>query len=243
MKFIPLIILSLLLIAQQAQTVTLLPRKLSESDRSKATQILGFGTMMRLLSNPYPLGGYDGVEIGLSAEYIPLDGIAKLGDKIGDDGDYNYLALTIGKGLFNNVDAFLQFSPMPQSEGISTFGGQMRWGFYETNFFPFSLSLILNGGGSSFSSLINSTTLGADIVAAVSMKNVALYFGVGRARSVTTFIGGANGITDDGVNHKVSLIESHAFFGLHLKLDKFFVAMQVDRYVESSYSGKIGLRF
>lgn len=222
---------------------TTFPRQLTESDRKTAAGILSFGSMMKLLSNPYPLGGYDGVEVGFASEYIPLENVAALGAKSDDKGEYNYYTISLGKGLFYNIDTFLQFTPLPQSEGMSSFGAQVRWGFYEAAFFPFSLSLVLNGGGSSFSSLINSTMLGADVVGVVDMNNVAVYFGVGQARSSTRFIGGANGLTDDGETHQVNLTKGHQLFGVHLKMDKFFVALEVDRYQEASYGGKLGMRF
>lgn len=237
-----LVILFLFSVAT-AHASTTLPRQLSESDRRTATQVLGLGSMMKLLSDPYPLGGYEGLELGFSSEYIPFESVADLGTKSTDRGEYNYYTLSLGKGLFYNVDVFLQFTPLPQNEGMSNYGAQLRWGFYEARFFPFSLSLVLTGGGSSFSSLINSSTLGSDLVGSVNMRDVALYFGIGRAHTGTTFVGGASGVTDDGDTHTVSLSEGHELFGVHFKFKPFFLALQVDRYSETTYSGKIGTRF
>lgn len=219
-----------------------LPRQLSDSDRHTVAQVLGLGSAMKLLSNPYPLGGYYGFEIGVSSEYIPLDDISTLGSKDGDKGEYNFYTLSVGKGLFYNIDMFLQFTPLPQSEGLSAYAGQFRWGFYEATNFPFVLSAIVTGTGASFSSTINSNNIGMDLVAVVNMKDVALYFGGGRVRGITTFIGGS-GLTDDGLNHDVDLTENHAVFGVNIKLGKIFLAMEVDRYTESTYSGKLGTRF
>ena len=230
-------------LCQKTLAGTTLPKGLNENDRKTAAGILSFGSMMKLLSNPYPLGGYDGVEVGFSSEYIPMENVATLGNKSDDKGEYNYYTISFGKGIFYNIDTFLQFTPLPQNEGISNFGAQIRWGFYEAQAFPFSMSLVVTGGGSSFSSLINSTTLGTDLVGVVNMHDVALYFGAGQARSSTKFIGGANGLTDDQETHQVNLTKGHELFGVHVKMDKFFVALEVDRYDEAAYSGKLGMRF
>lgn len=239
-----LFIFSLLMIFSNVSTAAMrLPTQLNESNRKIVAQILGFGSMMKLLSNPYPLGGYSGVELGFSSEYIPFENLASLGSKSPDKGDYNYFTLSVGKGLFYNVDFFLQFTPMPQQEGLSSFGAQVRWGIFETNFFPFSLSLVMTGGGSSFSNVVNSTTQGADLVGTVNMKDVAVYFGAGKARTITTFVGGTSGVTDDQNSYQVDLLETHEVFGVSLKMSEYFVALEVDRYAEATYSGKVGVRF
>ncbi len=222
---------------------TALPHHLNDSDRHTAAQILGLGSAVKVLSNPYPLGGYSGFEVGIGSEYIPFENVASLGSTSADKGEYQYYTLSFGKGLFYNVDLFLQFAPLPQKEGLSNYGAQLRWGFYEAYAFPISFSVIFSGGGTSYSSLINSNTLGIDLVATVSLKDVALYFGLGQTRSVTTFIGGDNGITDDGQNHQADVVSSHLLFGTHLKWESYFLALEVDRYYETTYGGKIGMRF
>lgn len=220
-----------------------LPKNLSAADRESALGILGFGSASKLLSSPYPMGGYDGVEVGVSSEYIPLADVATLGAKSSSRSDINYLNVTLGKGLFYNVDALLQFIPMPQDESISGFGGQVRWGFYETKFMPAALSLVVHGSGVNFNNLLGSHTTGVDLIGSVNMKDVSLFFGAGQARSVGTFVGGTDGVTDTGFTETADVSSQHTIFGISIKMSNVFVALQVDRYVQSTYAGKLGIRF
>ncbi|MEN0057677.1 MAG: hypothetical protein AAGB31_02490, partial [Bdellovibrio sp.] len=212
-------------------------------DQVRALQILGFGSAGKILDNPYPLGGYTGIEVGLTSEFIPVEDLANLGDTTDASGEFTYYTLTFGKGLHYNVDIHVYFTPFIQKEKIQTYGGQLRWGFYETSFFPLSFSAMVYAGGANFANLINVTNWGADLLATVTMDNVAVYAGMGRIWSVGQFIGGADGVTDNQETVERSYSDMHSVFGLNIDIDKFFVAMQVDRYVDSVYSGKVGFRF
>ncbi len=234
---------ALLFAAPSTWAATELPRSLSPSDQRRALEILGFGTSSKILDNPYPLGGYSGVEIGLSSEYIPIDDLAALGSTSNDKGEMSFYTLMIGKGLYYNVDIHFYFTPTVQNDDVSSFGGQFRWGFYEASFFPITFTTIAYAGGANFSNLINVATTGVDLVASVNIKNVALYFGGGRVRAIGRFIGGADGITDDNETHEQDLFENHTVFGVNVNVQKFFVAFEIDRYVDSVYSGKLGVRF
>ena len=146
------------------------------------------------------------------------------------------------KGFFIILICFCSLRRCLRVKVFSSYAAQFRWAFFEATNFPFVLSVIGTGTGSSFSSTINCNNVGYDLVATVNMKDVALYFGGGRLRNITTFIGGS-GLTDDSLNHDVDSTANHAVFGVNIKLDKFFIAMEVDRYSESTYSGKLGTRF
>jgi hypothetical protein len=222
---------------------TTLPKNLDAADRERALEILGYGSSAKILGDPYPLGGYPGVEIGLSTEFISMEDLAALGSKSDDKGDFNFYTLTIGKGLYYNVDVLLYFSPPVQSESFQNYGAQLRWGFYEFSFFPLTLSTVLSGGGANFSNLINVYNMSLDLIGTVNIDNVALYFGGGRARSDGTFIGGANGITDNGETARLGIVHDHTVFGVNISLAKVFVALEIDRYADTTYAGKLGYRF
>ncbi|MNL65433.1 hypothetical protein D3C87_1897620 [compost metagenome] len=85
--------------------------------------------------------------------------------------------------------------------------------------------------------------MGADLLATVNVGNVALYLGGGSVRAIGQFIGGANGVTDDGSTHQEDTRQEHMVFGLNVALSKMFIALEVDRYTDSVYSGKLGFRF
>ncbi|MDG0815486.1 hypothetical protein [Bdellovibrio svalbardensis] len=226
-----------------AEAAADLPKNLTTSDQIRALEILGLGTSSKVLDNPYPLGGYTGFEVGLTSEFIPMEDLSKLGSKTSDSGEFNYYTLTLGKGLYYNVDTLFYFTPAIQTQKVQSFGGQVRWGFYEASFFPISFSAMAYAGGANFSNLINVTTLGFDLIATVAIDNVALYFGEGRINAQGTFIGGADGITATKETEKQYVTEAHTLAGLNVNIAKFFVALEIDRYVDSVYSGKLGFRF
>jgi hypothetical protein len=226
-----------------SQAVTRLPMQLDHDDQNRALEILGFGSTAKTLDNPYPLGGYSGVEIGISSEFIPVDDLSTLGDGTGDDGEYSYYTVSIGKGLYYNIDVMVYATPFVQDEDISSFGGQIRWGFYEAQFFPLSLTALAYAGGANFSNLINVTTQGFDLIGTVNVENIAIYAGYGKGRAIGNFVGGANGITADQQSRQIDLLEDHTMFGVNINIQKMFVALEINRYIESTYAGKIGFRF
>ncbi|WP_347358643.1 hypothetical protein [Bdellovibrio sp.] len=235
----------ILLLATTAPVLaaTDLPRNLDSGDQIRALQILGFGSASKILDNPYPLGGYTGIEVGLSSEFIPTEDLASLGSKTDDKGEFNFYTLTVGKGLYYNIDTLFYFTPTIQGEKMQNYGAQVRWGFYEASFFPLSLTAMLYGGGASFSNLINVSTMGLDLIATVAMDRLAIYTGFGRIRANGTFIGGADGITADQNTVTRDVVEDHAVFGINIDIAKMFLAMQIDRYADSVYSAKVGFRF
>ncbi len=226
-----------------ASAATTLPVNLSKPDRTRALQILGFGSAAKILDNPYPLGGYSGLEVGLSSEFIPMEDLAALGNGSTDSGEFSFYTLTFAKGLYNNVDVHVYFTPLIQSEELESFGGQIRWGFFESVSFPLSLTAVISAGAANFSNLVNISTLGADLVATVAMEDVALYVGAGRTRALGTFIGGPDGITDTGETISEDILEDHTLFGISVEISKMFLALQIDRYADTVYSGKLGFRF
>ncbi|WP_157684611.1 hypothetical protein [Bdellovibrio bacteriovorus] len=232
-----------LFLPMASEALDSLPRNLSQTDQGRALEILGFGSSSKILNNPYPLGGYKGLEIGLTTEFIPLEDLSVLGDGTKDKGEFNYYTLTLGKGIYYNFDTYVYFTPAVQGRDFQNFGAQVRWGFYEFSFFPLSLSTIVYGGAANFSNLVNISTFGGDLVATVTMDNVAIYAGGGTIRAVGKFIGGASGITDDQETREQSRNDVHSVFGINVAFAKVFFAMEVDRYTDTVYSGKLGVRF
>lgn len=233
----------LILISLSSLGASGLPRNLNTADQETALGILGFGSASKLLSSPYPLGGYDGVEVGFSSEYIPLADVASLGSKSNSRSDLNYLNLSLGKGLFYNIDVLVNFITPAQEESVSGFGGQVRWGFYETKFMPAALSLVVHGSAVNFDNVLGAQTTGVDLIGSVNMRDVSLFFGAGQARSVGTFVGGTGGITDSGNTETADAMAQHTVFGISIKMSKVYVALEIDRYVQSTYAGRVGLRF
>ncbi len=243
----------LLMIALPAAANLQIPKNLSASDRRKSLEILGLSSSAKILGNPYPLGGFSGVEIGYSTEIISTGDISTLGAKSESQKETSYSVLTLGKGLYHNVDLFVQFSPFQQSEDVSNFGGQVRWGFYQADYLPAHLSVVVFGSSTNFKNQISTMSSGADLIVGFSVQDMTLYTGIGVARATGTFMGGANGVTapetDPSSGLQVSYTKteevsaSHYVAGINVKFSKLFFAMQLDRYTQAAYSAKLGMRF
>lgn len=228
----------------QVQAALEIPRQLSSVERRKALEILGYSSAFKVLGNPYPLGGFSGIEIGYSTEVISTGELASLGSKPKSQSETSFSTLTMGKGLYNNLDVFLQFSPFSQEESISSFGGQVRWGFYQAEYLPAHLSAIIYANTTNFDDKIIADSQGADLVAGFSVKDLTLYTGVGMNRTIGTFLGGTQeSVTADGQDAKEDMSTTHYLAGINIKFSRVFLAMQLDRYTQSTYSAKLGLRF
>jgi hypothetical protein len=220
-----------------------IPHGLNSADRKKATEILGLSSATKVLGNPYPLGGFSGVEIGYSKEIIPTSEIGRLGSRAESKSETSYQVLTLGKGLYNNIDVFVQMTPQTQDESIWGFGGQLRWGFYQAQYMPIHLSLMTYANSMTFNNQIQTLTEGSDLVAGFSVEDVTLFTGVGFVSSTGTFIGGASGVSASGDTTQEQVSDAHYVAGVNLRLQSAFLAMEIDRYTQAIYSAKIGMRF
>lgn len=234
-----------------------IPRNLTQIERRKVTEILGLSSSVKVLSDPYPMGGYSGLEIGYAYEVVPAKEIASLGTANGTNTETNYSVITIGKGLYNNLDVVGQFSPFSQAEGVANYGGQIRWSFFQARNLPLYMSLMSSINSVNFQDKITMLSQGNDLVAGFTAKDITLYMGVGVTRTIATFMGGetctnavppvctknSESVTDSGKTVKEDLSESHYLAGVNLKIDRAFLAMQMDRYTQSVFSAKLGYRF
>lgn len=208
-----------------------------------AANILTLGSTSKMISSPNPLGGYNGFELGLSYETIPMDELARLGSKSLSTGELSYYRLVMGKGLYYDIDFFVQFVPLPQDGQLSGYGFLGRWAIMKGKNFPGSLSLVFSSGAMNFFNLVNTFHQGLDLIANVNVDNISMYIGAGAVKGRAGFIGGAQGVTDDQKDAEVSVEESHALFGINVDFEKTFIALQMDRYQSSSISVKWGLHF
>lgn len=209
----------------------------------KVAEVIGFGLAPKLLMNPYPLGGHEGYEFGISAEFLSLEPIANLGAGTTDQGEFTIYNFSVSKGLFKDIDVNIQFAPPFQEENIGSYGVSTKWNFWRAKDLPLLATLWVAGGGSQVQSLITSNLLQADVIFSMSIEELAMYFGFGQSRLSTRFTGGSESLTDDLESHLVDRNQFHNVFGLSVQVDRIFFAFQLDRYVESVYSAKVGYRF
>lgn len=241
-----------------------IPKRLTESDRSTVIRTLGMNSSTKILSNPYPLGGYSGLEIGVSVELIDIKALSRLGCEPGtsncpntirsDEKELAYSRLTVGKGLYNDIDLFMSFAlPTPGVE-ISDFGGHLRWNFYEARFLPIVLSVLGQVNQININNSFTSQNVGFSFLAGITVDDFAIYFGGGYINSESQFICGdqEDGVVESSdpacqasnsgfINQKES--GSNSLVGINLQFDDYFVAAQIDRYRDPVFSAKIGVRF
>lgn len=221
-----------------------IPRNLNRSDRQSALQVLGLGTSNKILTNPYPLGGYPGFEIGISYEFIALDDLSRLGDGTNQQDDLVYPRFSVGKGLYADVDIYFHFTPFSERSGLTDYGGFIKWTFYQAKFFPINLALIADGNISNIRDELVTDSIGVNLVNGVTVNNFSLYFGAGWVRSTGRFLGSpsSSSLTDSKLIETEVINEFHSLVGLTFFFDEIFFATQIDRFRDPVYSAKLGLR-
>jgi hypothetical protein len=234
----------LALIPDRAFSSIQLPTGMNKNERLEALRIIGLGTASKILSDPYPLGGYTGFEVGYSLESFPADNLGRLGSRISPPQQNTSLSrITIGKGLYNNIDVFIQFTPYVRQDEISQFGGILRWGFYQAPFLPLSLSVLAHLNNSSIGAQLSTQTRGFNLIGGVDSGNISVFAGAGLAESTGTFIGGPASLTDTRYSETEYVSHFHSVIGGTLKFSNLFVSLQIDRYALPVYSGKLGFHF
>ncbi len=240
-----------------------IPKHLSSEDRRVLVQTLGINTSSKVLGNPYPLGGYWGLEFSVSMELVDLTNLQALGCEPGSPGcpngesakdqELTYARLTFGKGLFNDLDFFLSFIPPSSGQRLSDFGGSLRWTFFKAKFAPINLLTVLHGTQMNFNDALSSITFGGDLLVGINVENFALYFGTGLLQSNAKFVAGTGSDSliapgDPNVDPSNNLVfeevrSTHSVVGVSLHYSDYFAAAQIDRYQDPVYSAKLGLRF
>jgi hypothetical protein len=260
-------LLGLVFYFSQTQALTI-PSGLSLSDRKEVIRILGLNASNKALSNPYPLGGYSGFEIGYSLEFVNVADLKQLGCTAGSAGcnntsdaqstEWRFSRVTIGKGLYHNIDLFLSFVVPTSGVRFSDYGGMVRWSFYQAEFLPINFSMLIHADSLNFGDRFANQNYGAELIAGVNVDDFALYFGGGLVQSTGTFVGVSSSgqcgtdctvdTNDPNVNvvtrtisHR--LTETHSMVGFSWHYQNIFAAAQVDRYRDAVYSVKAGLRF
>lgn len=216
-----------------------IPTNLSQLDRIETLRVIGMGTSSKILSEPYPLGGYSGLELSAGIEFLDLSDLASLGSTLSDKQENTtYPKLSVGKGMYNNVDMFFNFTPYSKNSGLSQYGAMLRWGFYQSPYVPTCLSLLAHGNATNISQNIFTQSFGLDLVAGFTLQYISIYFGGGHIESRGQFVG-VNSINNVESEHTSGV---HTLMGAILTLNKVFMAVELDRYSDAMISAKIGMR-
>ncbi len=215
----------------------------SSAEREQTLSILGLNTSSKILSAPYPLGGYAGFEFGAGMEFLDVSDINNLGSKVASDqSTITYPRFSFGKGFYKDFDIFFHFTPYSESTGISEYGGILRWGAYQSTYLPTNISVLLHTSSTNvstnFSQEIFSSSAGIDITAGFTLKYFSLYFGGGQVESRGRFFA-FNGQLKEQYETVSSI---HTMMGGVIDFEKFFLAAQIDRYSDAVFSVKLGIK-
>lgn len=242
-----------------------IPKGLSQPDRVEVLETIGLGASPKMLSNPYPLGGYSGFEVGYSVEFINVRDVNHLGctpgplscpnTGVSTDDEFRFSRITLGKGLYHDVDIFFSFAPPVGGTNISDYGGMARWAFYQAEFLPITFSAVLHGNRMNIQDEFVSQNIGAEMMLGISVENFSLYFGGGEVWSQGTFVvqgspdpGTGTVSPSDPANNGLNTVtenvkETHMVVGMALQYQNLFGAGEIDHYRDSVYGAKVGMRF
>ena len=220
-----------------------IPTNLSESDRQQITRILGVGTSSKVLSDPYPLGGFSGVEVGFQMESLPIDELSQLGDKTQRQDRFSYARFSLAKGIYRHIDTYLHFVPFQETTGLTEYGGMVRWGLFQGLDLPATLSLNFFGNMTNIRDIFIAQNTGVDLVAGLVLTDFSLYLGVGSVWSTGRFIGGSTQLNPSGRTEESSVNSLSTQLGFVYHLRPLFLAVQVNNYYIPVVSAKLGARF
>ncbi|OQW50348.1 MAG: hypothetical protein A4S09_00705 [Proteobacteria bacterium SG_bin7] len=227
------------LISSNAMAAIALPTNLSAKDQEEALGILGLQTSSKILSTPYPLGGYAGFEFGVGMEFLDVSDIATLGSKLTTpQSTVNYPRFSFGKGFYNDFDFFFHFTPYTENTGIGDYGGIVRWSAFQSAYLPTNISILLHSNATNIIDKVFTSSFGVDITAGFTLKYISLYFGGGQVESRGRFFAFNGGTSEE--YRKTSSI--HTFMGGVVDFETFFVATQMDRYDDTIFSVKLGIK-
>lgn len=219
-----------------------LPHQLTASDRKSALSVLGPATSSRLLSSGFPLGGWQGFEMGLSRHYVPASYLNSLGDQTNERSDFEYPLVTFGKGLYSDFDLFLSFVPMFQGESISHASAQVRHQFWQSPTNIFRVVGLVHTDSTNLANQLSIRAYGFDVIGTTTIDRISLFIGIGATAWHGTFIGGNKGVTDSKESETNQVSLAHQLIGFEWPISNYFVSAEVDRYDSPYYSLKFGYR-
>lgn len=246
-----LIVLGLMTVLSAPSFAIDIPSSLDSTDRKETLKILGVGTSTKLLSDPYPLGGYPGFEVGVSLESIDTTQLSRLGDKTTKREDFRFARVSFGKGLYEDLDVYFHFAPFSESSAVSEYGGSLKWTFHQSYTLPFSISFYGHTNHIEINDEFRAQNFGAELIFAFHVKRFSLYVGGGSLKSQGVFMAGTRGgivdssdpaVDSDSQTAEVTIHPQHTFVGAAFHFYDLFAALQLDRYDQPVFSAKIGFR-
>lgn len=238
--------LSLFLFCSLGQAYSL-PKGMSAEDRKIVTQVLGFGSTAKFASNPYPLGGWNGVEMAVTQEFISVEKLKDLGVNGSSQGSLSYTQFSFGKGFYENFDGYFSFTLPRQQSEMQNYSGLLRTVVYDFEDKKYMATVDINGQGSNMGNLFSSDSFGYDLVLSQVNSWWGYYGGIGWLSIKTRFIGNpitaSQGLTSNGQTIVDSAEHMRYFAGLMGHYEKYFALMEVQTVYENTWTVKMGYRF
>ncbi|MCK6599484.1 MAG: hypothetical protein L6Q37_14050 [Bdellovibrionaceae bacterium] len=220
-----------------------LPTGLDQEKRKTFVKSVLSSSSYKYLSLGYTLGGYEGFELSASLESFPLSKGNILSSSELKEKDYVVQNVTIGKGMFENVDMFFTFSPFIFQKDISIFGMAMKYVFYIDSENPFNLSVLLHGNAVNFANLVGAQSTGLDIIGSYFLKYWTFYLAVGQQRTLASFVGGAQGLTQDLSSANEDLYLNRFYSGFSYDFGMYQASFELQKIESESLAFKLGKRF
>lgn len=227
--------------ALNAQGRFVFPTNLTASERQTTVDVFGAGTAPKFLSNAFPLGGFEGLEVSVSLETFSVKKIEDLRPQEPNAGSVYFPKVTVAKGLYNHSDLFFNFTPFNQSTRISRYGAQYRWSFFRPQSLPLNLSLLLSGNATNIDNNVTLRTLSSDLVAGMRWGNFSLLLSGGFVTSTGSF---SKSMTAEGDKPQRSTTKTaRASLGFLYQPGRFLAGVSFDFHQDLVTTGKLGVNF
>jgi hypothetical protein len=221
-----------------------LPRLMTPLEQTQTLEVVGLGSSTKFLNQAYPLGGHSGLEVGLTTEFIPTHRLKNMGQSsTAPSGLLLYPSLNVSKGIYSNSEINLNFSPYTSATQFSRYGVSFRWGFYQGEYYPISLSVVAHASSANISNQLITRNVGGDLMLGITRQNFSLSMGAGWASTAGRFSGGSDGLTISQMMQGQKVDHGHLFLGGTYHFEPLYVGLAVDRYLEEVYSFKVGVIF
>lgn len=125
-------LLLLLVVGASRLFAASLPTGLSSTEIDHLVEVIGAGSTVRLLRSAEPYELFPGLKLGMEVAIVPTRDLNNMGNQ---DGSLP-VAIPVprfyfAKGLFFNLELILNLFPVSIASSLSTFGGSLKWAFFD----------------------------------------------------------------------------------------------------------------
>ena len=119
----------------------------------------------------------------------------------------------------------------------------MKYVFYIDSENPFNLSVLLHCNAVNFANLVGAQSTGLDIIGSYFLKYRTFYLAVGQQRTLASFVGGAQGLTQDLSSANEDLYLNRFYSGFSYDFGMYQASFELQKIESESLAFKLGKRF